>query len=57
MYLAFAIFSTEMYNYHFGQILFYFWGDVFNLMMCLVFLIAVLCSTFSDGKKMSVSIT
>lgn len=59
MYLAFAIFSTEMYNYHFDQILFlYFWGDVFNLLTCLVFLIAVLCSPFPDEKNiMSVSIT
>lgn len=52
MYLAFAIFSFEMYTYHFDQILLYFWGDVFNLLMCLVFLIAVLCSTFSDEKKL-----
>lgn len=51
MYLAFAIFSIEMYNYHFDQILLYFWGDVFNLLMCLVFLIAVLCSMFSDEKN------
>lgn len=51
MYLAFAIFSIEMYNYHFDQILLYFWGDVFNLLTCLVFLIAVLCSTFQMKKN------
>lgn len=51
MYLVFAIFSIEMYNYHFDHILLYFWGDVLNSLMCLVFLIAVLCSTFADKKN------
>lgn len=51
MYLAFAIFSIEMYNYHFDQIFVIFLGDVLNSLMCLVFLIAVLCSTFSDEKN------
>lgn len=43
MCLAFAIFSVEMYNYHFDQIFVIFFGGVLNSLMCLVFLIAVLC--------------
>lgn len=56
MYLAFAIFSIEMYNYHLIRFLFYFLGDVLNLLMCLVFLIAVLCFTFSDEKNIDMSV-
>lgn len=38
MYVSFAIFSIEMYNYYFDQNLCYiFLGDVLNLVTCLVF--------------------
>lgn len=58
MYLVFAIFSIEMFNYHFDQIFCYIFGVMLKLVVCLVFLIAVLCSTFSNEKNiMSVSIT
>lgn len=63
MYLPFAIFSVEMNYYHFDQFFFFFviffWGDVFNSLTCLVFLIAVSVLHIFTWEKMimSVSIT